>query len=304
MPKYSQLAEVIMNTPPSGRPTTVIHMEAQAISRDYLSLSKRTLEEQLYNELEQDYGFPPAICRSLDELFFKYLKLYLGVDVGDGQLVYRAIPNDVPPGVRTEDVKTLAVRLTIYSPEDLVFASQNIKELTRERIDRITNQAFDQGGVLTQADLSVLLGESPRTIGRRIKELEDEGIVVPTRGKRMDIGPGTSHKTKIIEMHLTGYDFLDIKRRTRHSSGSISRYLNDFARIMVLHERGHSPQELRIITGHSDRLVREYLALYDNFNVKENQENLDQLRARYGIEKKDPMEEESPPPPENGGLTG
>ena len=52
-------------------------VEFKGISREYVSLMKRTLEEQLYNELIQDYGFPRAICRSLTELFYSYLNLYL-----------------------------------------------------------------------------------------------------------------------------------------------------------------------------------------------------------------------------------
>ena len=69
--------------------------------------------------------------------------------------------------------------------------------MTEQRIVRITHEALDQGGLLTQADLAVLLGESPRTIGRRIKALSEEGIIVPTKSTRMDIvslalptGPG------------------------------------------------------------------------------------------------------------------
>ena len=49
-----------------------------------------------------------------------------------------------------------------------------------------------------------------------------------TRGNRMDIGPGTSHKAKIVELYLKGYEFTDIKRNTRHSSESIARYLKEF----------------------------------------------------------------------------
>jgi DNA-binding Lrp family transcriptional regulator len=246
-----------------------------------VSFSKRTVEEQLYNELVQDYGFPRAICRSLRDLFFSYFDLYLGADRADGQLIFRAIPSDVPPGVKTEEVKTHAVRLTVVSLEDTYYASKSIEELTKQRIVRITNEAFDQGALLTQADLSIILGESPRTIGRRIKELQDENIIVPTRGSRMDIGPGISHKTKIVEMYLHGYNYTDIKRYTRHSSESITRYLKDFSRVMVLHEKGHTLKEIRIITDHSEKLVKEYLELYESFNIEEYKDELEQLRAMY-----------------------
>jgi len=169
--------------------------------------------------------------------------------------------------------------------EDIPYASRGIAELTKQRIVRLTNETFDQGGLLTQADLAILLGECPRTIGRRIQELQDEGIIVPTRGKRMDIGPSISHKTKIVEMYVDGYDFSDIKRRTRHSSESITRYLKDFARVIVLHEKGHSAREIRIITDHSERLVREYLELYERLNTEEYQDMLNQLRVMYNGKK-------------------
>ena len=280
MLKYSQMAEVIIASKIlSG--FVVLVMEGNNISRDYVSFSKRTVEVQLYNELVQDYGFPRAICRSLRDLFFSYFDLYLGADRADGQLIFRAIPSDVPPGVKTEEVKTHAVRLTVVSLEDTYYASKSIEELTKQRIVRITNEAFDQGALLTQADLSIILGESPRTIGRRIKELQDENIIVPTRGSRMDIGPGISHKTKIVEMYLHGYNYTDIKRYTRHSSESITRYLKDFARVMVLHEKGHTLKEIRIITDHSEKLVKEYLELYESVNIEEYQDELEQLRAMY-----------------------
>lgn len=267
--------------------TMVILMEFQNISKEYISLAKRTIESQLNNELVQDYGFPRAICRSLVDLFSDYFDLYLGVDRSDGQLIYRAIPSNVPPGVKTEEVKTHPVRLTLFASEDLETASKGVNELTRQRILRLTNEAFNQGGLLTQADLSILLGVGIRTVGRRIKELHDEDIIVPTRGSRMDIGPGISHKTKIVKMYVQGYDFSDIKRRTRHSSESITRYLKDFARIMVLHERGHSLYEIRIITDHSERLVNEYLALNDELQSVEYRDMMDQLRAMYHEKKQE-----------------
>jgi len=126
----------------------VIIIELKDVSRDYVSLVKRTLEEQLYNELLQEYGFPRVICRGLTELFFSYFNLYLGADRADGQLIYRAIPAEVPPGVPTEEVKTHLVRLTIACTEDLRYASQDMHELIKQRIVRVTNEAFDQGGLL------------------------------------------------------------------------------------------------------------------------------------------------------------
>lgn len=52
-----------------------------------------------------------------------------------------------------EEVKTHPVHLTIACIEDLRYASFDIKELIKQRIVQVTNEAFDQVGLLTQAQL-------------------------------------------------------------------------------------------------------------------------------------------------------
>lgn len=144
---------------------------------------------------------------------------------------------------------------------------------------------MDQGALLTQADLSIILAESLRTVVWRVKELEDENVIVPTRGNRMDIGPRISHKTKIVELYLKGYEFTEIKRRTKHSSESIPRYFKEFSRTLALHERGHNTHEIRMITQHSEKVVKEYIDLYELY--KDNAEYKDRLEEiRLCIEKK------------------
>ena len=264
----------------------VMEMKENNLDRNYLSIVNRTIDAQMTSELIDDYAFAPAIARSLKEFFLSYFNTYIGSERAEGQITYRAIPSDVPPGIEVRKIKTLPVRLTIFDQSDLDVLKQGMPALERYRIVRITNEAYDQGGVLTQADLSILLGESLRTISNRISELKEEGIIVPTRGNKKDIGPGISHKVKIVEMYLKGYDFTEIKRRTRHGSGSISRYLNDFSRVACLEERAHSMNEIRIITGHSERLVRQYLELKNSLVDEGTIERYEQLTARFAGGKK------------------
>jgi len=176
-----------------------------------------------------------------------------------------------------------------------------MNELMKKRIIRLTNEAFDQGALLTQADLAIILGESLRTITRKCAELKDEDIIVPTRGNRQDIGPGITHKTKIVEMYLKGYDFTEIKRNTRHSSESISRYLNDFARVAVLEDKGHTLNEMRIITGHSEHLIKDYLELKTKLTSKESEVRMNQLMARFDTRKKNSTDQETTEMVQNGG---
>lgn len=201
--------------------------------------------------------------------------MYSTSKIQDGQVLYRAVSSDVPHGTPLDDMKLNTIRLTLISRDDVAAASKSQDELLKNRIVRLANEALEQGVYLTQADLSILLGESIKTICRHCKQLKDEDIIVPTRGNRMDIGPGTSHKTKIVEMYLKGYEFTDIKRNTRHSSNSILRYLNEFSRCAILYNEKYSLNQIRMITERSERLVREYIELYKL--MKRNKESKERL---------------------------
>jgi hypothetical protein len=106
--------------------------------------------------------------------------------------------------------------------------------------------------------------------------------LVPNRGKWKDIGPGVSHKKKILELYLKGYEYTEIERKTRHSGEAIMRYVKDFARILVLSEEGYRDEELRIITGLSEKTIREYKQLIEIHSTEEYQARLDQLHSIFG----------------------
>ena len=64
------------------------------------------------------------------------------------------------------------------------------------------------------------------------------------------------------------------------------RYVKDFARILVLTEAGYKDEELRIITGLSEKTIREYKELIETYSTEEYHERLDQLHGIF--EKKEP----------------
>jgi len=109
-----------------------------------------------------------------------------------------------------------------------------------------------------------LLCASRSTVKRDIAQLRGAGIDVPTRGQIKDIGKGISHKAQIIQDWLAGYTFSQIKQRRWHSIHSIERYCLDFQRVIRLHEQDLKTADIRVSTGLSERLIKEYLALYED----------------------------------------
>jgi len=274
--KYRQMTDRLTNL--THKVSLVMSMVVE-VSNEYLSTFNRRIETQFYNELRRDYAFPRAVCRSLSELFVTYLDLYFGSQRKEGQVIFHAVSKEVPPGVPVEEMHLVSVKLTLYAPEDCSCKIQH--ELLNRRILRITGEALGQGALLTQADIAILLSESTKTIARHIQELENNGEVVPTRGSWKDIGPGVSHKKRILELYLKGDEYTDIERKTKHSGEAIMRYVKDFARVLVLTEEGYSDAEHRIVTGLSDKIIREYRALIEEYSGQEYKERLEHIRAIF-----------------------
>ncbi|MDQ3022583.1 MAG: DUF1670 domain-containing protein, partial [Bacteroidota bacterium] len=152
-----------------------------------------------------------------------------------------------------------------------------------------THEAIEQDGVLSQEDLAQYLSCDVRTIRRDIEEIKKRGIEVITRGVLHNIGRGQTHKKKIIGLYLEGYFFSDIKLRTRHSVGSIKRYIQEFTKVFMSIVRGiKEDNEISMVTGISKNLVKQYKELLEESKGnKVRQEKLRVIKAirQRGIKK-------------------
>ena len=96
------------------------------------------------------------------------------------------------------------------------------------------------------------------------------------------MGRGTTHKTQILELYLSGYQFSEIEKRTHHSETAVKRYIQDFCKIILLHMKDFSVDQIRISTGFSNRLIGEYINLYKKYSKEDN----DRLKALFNLSAK------------------
>jgi len=242
-------------------------MEEHAVER----LEAKSPEEAIIERIGRDFNLAPFMARTQFEQMRRYFEHYLGLERDIGQMTFMAISGDTPPGRPIAESKREPINLTVDSPDDLVAFRHSVAALRRSKIQRLTQEAQEQGALLTQEDLARLLCASRSTIKRDIAHLRAEGIDVPTRGQVKDIGKGVSHKGRIVGDWLAGYTFSEIEQRRRHSLHSIERYCSDFQRVVRLHVHGLSVAEMRISTGMSERLIKEYLALYETEGIENEQ---------------------------------
>ncbi len=192
-----------------------------------------------------------------------------------GQIQWVTVDKDETAsyGKSMRETKLKSVVLDLVRPEDIKdrAAGKRLREIKKEAAVRLFEQADDQNGCMTNAEVAILLKMSPGTISQYIQEWEfDCGQLVPRRGTIHDMGPTLTHKKPIIrKLFLEGKSVEQVSRETRHSPEAIHRYIQNFKQVLLCQQKGLDEQEAAFAIKISKRLVREYLALLDEFR-KEN----------------------------------
>jgi biotin operon repressor len=250
-------------------------MDAQESAR----LQVKTAEHRFLRVLEQEYHCAPRVAQALLEEAQASL---LGAEtkIGPGQQRAILAQRRAKPGRSLRDTRTVEVLWTVDAGEAdrRVLREHGGTALRQVRIQRLLDEAIDQGGVATQEDLAQALQVSVRTIKRDCAVLEAQGIDLPTRGNLHAIGRGQTHKAQIVGRWLDGETYDQIELHTRHCPLSIRRYVQAFVRVVELHRQHFAQQEIARLLEMSVPLVQEYLAVYAKHDSPAARERLaDQL---------------------------
>jgi hypothetical protein len=227
-------------------------------------LAAKDAESAIVARIEEDFNLAPILARAHYEQMARYFSDYGKVPARPGELCYLAVDAIEPAGKAIAACRKVQVRLELATSADQsVLRERGMAAMRQGRLARLARQARVQGALLTVEDLAFLTCSSTATVKRDLAACRARDEAVPTRGQIRDIGPGISHKAKVIQLYLWGLQFTDIESRTGHSEGSIRRYLADFRQIAALHARGASVPEIRAATSRSAALIAEYIALYE-----------------------------------------
>lgn len=234
----------------------------------YQRLKEKNVDTRLLNELREGYGYPPSIAKSIVETVREVIGQPISEVNGTGRIEFLAARISDGASRKIQDMRLKPVSLTLHEDGDIeVLNEHGISALRQVKIQRIAQEAYEQGALLTQEDLAVLLCSSVRTIRYDLKHLRDQGIEVRTRGQVKGIGLRVSHKAKIIQLYLDGLEYTDLERRTKHSGEAIKNYVQTFKRVLILKDRGVPVDEMSAIVGFSRPLVEEYLKLIDQYEA-------------------------------------
>jgi hypothetical protein len=231
-------------------------------------------------ELQQGYALSPVEAQVLAQRLQQIIDEQTGYARGLGQITYQAIAIDEPPGKSLENCRKVPVRLTLFDEYDAdVLAVEGPVALRRIRVHRLVNESLMQGGALSQEDLAYLLGVSLKTIQRIFTHYRRGGTPLPSRGEIQDMGRGVSHKIPVIRRYVQDYSFSRISRALGdHGIQSMARYIRHFALVMILEDRGLSPEQMQSVIGTSVNLINQYRQLYAELNTAEYSHTLARLK--------------------------
>jgi hypothetical protein len=228
---------------------------------EYKRLEQKTREEGFIESLHREFELSPRESHGVLELVSE--QFFDNRERRDGQIEYVGVSAEEGAGKTIEEMKKVRILLTRELPSDHEVESRKGESARRVvQILRMTEEAYDQGSLLTQEDLGKILGVSSRTIRRDVIEIMKKNVKLYLRGLHRDIGKGISHKVWIVQLYLQQKTYSEIERITGHSVGAIKLYLNDFNRVLMARERGiKSAREIGFYIGRTERLVNEYLEL-------------------------------------------
>jgi hypothetical protein len=245
----------------------------------YGSIQKRTFESALVHLLETDYGLIGGrrILQLLAEDVVKLVEEFYPPtqQASSGTVIWTCtadVGQKAVPGKLTEAYPSVTVRLPLVTNDDL--ADRTGKKIARaqrqahakardtQRLVRLVKAARDQGGLLTLAELSVLLNRSYEVVRGCVEAWHTEtGELLPLKGYQMDQGCRPTHKGEIIRLFERGLEPPDIAHETAHNLKSVERYLKDYERVKLLLKRGLQVEEISNMIGRGRTVVLEYIQI-------------------------------------------
>jgi hypothetical protein len=183
-----------------------------------------------------------------------------------GQLVWMAVPTDEYPGRAKSIAQTRMkpVVLSFMTEHDIDHIAHGFDSMTlrKNRLVRWTGEAFDQGALLTQLDLAILLGVCDAVVSKYVNDLSRQGVLLPTRGNIQDLSGAITHKREIITLYLEGYLTPQIALKTNHSKEAVDRYIRDYHKVELLWKHAITDlDQISQLSHLSKRVAQQYIDL-------------------------------------------
>ncbi|MFQ6067314.1 MAG: DUF1670 domain-containing protein [bacterium] len=244
-------------------------MRTRGKESHYLSVPKRGFKGALIHLLETEYKIIGShkVIQMIAEDIEDLARQFFPSSVSPGTLVWTTTSTSekkVSYGRKTEDQPTSTVRLPLLTLEDIqnkIRAHSQNERVSQEieRMVRVIKAAFKQGGLLSIAEVALIMNRGILTIQKRVAQYQKEkGEVLPLKGNILDQGSSPTHKGIVIELYEKKIAPPDIAKQTGHSLDAVDRYIADYERVKILLRKGAVLKEISQLIGRGLSTVKQY----------------------------------------------
>ena len=274
---YLQKAEEVKEM---SKPLTKAQIQLKKCRR----LKDKNLRQHLLHRFLNNYGYDKGeiTAKAIIDDIMTLIEEYFLVSTIDndlhyiqyGQLVWMAVPIDEYPkrGKSIAETRMKPVVLTFVDDSDIEHIAHGFdtKTMRKNRLKRWVDEAFDQGALLTQLDLAMLLGVCDAVVSQYVNSIQKTGTLLPTRGNIHDLSGAITHKREIITFYLEGYLTPEIALKTNHSKEAVDRYIKDYHKVELLWKHSITNlDEISRLTRLSKRVIQQYIDLLPD-KIKNN----------------------------------
>ena len=187
-----------------------------------------------------------------------------------GQVIWNAL--DKRTRGDSENRKYKPVILSLVTDDEVTMFEKDVPVSTirKKVMDRMIREAYQQGGVLSTRDLSLLLVFNSSGLSHQRIDFEKEHkTILPHAGVIHDMGTTLTHKRIIIYKHVVEKkDPTIVARETNHSQPAVDKYLKDFYRVKTLVNDNKDIDFIHHTTNIAKPVIKQYLQIINNY-VKE-----------------------------------
>lgn len=238
--------------------------------KTYAPSAAKTYETSLFNLITTEFGYiggPDVIRLFVEKIVELNNQYYLRGDfVRPGQMRWLVLKagQKYSKSKKLKDMQLVPVTLTLINPQDIEDRVNHVKknELMETLLVRVFTEAKEQGGVLTETDISILLRLSGTSISNYVTEYEKRTKkVIPRAGTEMDMGKTLTHKRLAFHNYKKKIPTTVNARLIDHTPESIDKYIKDGTRVEKLYLADYDEWEISYFTGLPGYVVKEYIKI-------------------------------------------
>ena len=228
---------------------------------------KPIIEDFFYKEFPKMFG-PNMRSNIADELLTIFNSNNRDIQtIRPGQILWNAIHKDTRAD--SWNRKLVPVVLTIVADEDISSLEKKkaISENRQRVIARITQEAYEQGALLSMRDIGLLLATDVGIISADRKRYEQKNSCsLPHSGTLHDMGSCITHKYQIVYKYVVEKkDPCLIAKETNHSLRAVDHYLKDYNRVRLLYQDNKPPEYIKAATALSVRVINQYIDIINQY---------------------------------------